>query len=925
MKRQEMDESVPVRTDARSFIIRGQRELLVGGEFHYFRTPHELWEDRLVKMKRCGCNQVTTYIPWNWHEPEEGKERWTGDQDLARFLELCTQHGLFIVVKPGPYICAEWDFGGHPDWLLPKHLRLRMLDDEYLGYVNRWYKRVAEVICPFMVTRGGNVIAIQVENEYDHLLWGDEQISVEDAKAYFRRLEAMMDQHGIDIPKFANDASFLRGSNIIETRTYYPSIPWFWKWELEFYDKFVEQSRNAQPGKPVMVLELQSGWFDMFGHPSFIPDRLLTEAVTQSTLALGASYLNLYMFCGGTTFPFWGCRGDIIDVLPKGTGVTTSFDFGGSPIREWGELNPARYPWMKIFNLFCQDFKSLILQSDPSTDMAVVGGGEEVTVVHDHQAKLDATAASSSERFKVLSRRLGNSFLTLVRNMGDRDKIVDVGWSATGEKIIKHLLVRAHESYILPVEVPFPGTDITILHSTSSLLFHHAVDGVVMLGVHGKSGRMGETRLNVPVEDVAVLHGQVAVHGNGQAVLSYSHDGLALVRVRQHLLVILDQELAGKVEKLPGGILVACTYFVREIARKKNAVVLAADLLNGSFNRFYYLGKEALEGVEIDGLARPVKWEPAAGLGSFDFQCPMEHPLELFWMGDWKVREDADEAAPGYRDSAWKVLSSPSSLEDGGFLQHGHVWFRMKTQLPENAENVKISIPGNGTDLFYVYLNGLAIWSGITEKVSLDVTDKIQPGRNTIAILYENFYHTKSHPHEGVIQKYSGILGPVFVSGTAQGKSFRRRMARFRVREGLGGQLKGFADSGFDDHSWLTVPSNAKYVMSPSSAGVFWMRRKFKCHCKSGWKVAVKLRIPDAKNRLILYLNGRPLGQFEQIGPQHDFYIPEPFLQEENVLAVIWEGFQSFGDYARGWLIEPELGTFFETRDVSIKMRLKSC
>ncbi|MFH0879711.1 MAG: beta-galactosidase, partial [Lentisphaerota bacterium] len=80
-----------IRYDARSFIIRGKRELLIGGEFHYFRTPHELWEDRLVKMKRCGCNQVTTYIPWNWHEPVEGQERWTGDQDLAHVLELCTR------------------------------------------------------------------------------------------------------------------------------------------------------------------------------------------------------------------------------------------------------------------------------------------------------------------------------------------------------------------------------------------------------------------------------------------------------------------------------------------------------------------------------------------------------------------------------------------------------------------------------------------------------------------------------------------------------------------------------------------------------------------------------------------------------------------------------------------------------------------
>jgi len=130
-----------IEYDARSFIVRGKRELLVGGEFHYFRTPRELWEDRIIKMKRSGANLVTTYIAWNWHEPVEGKQRWSGDQDLAHFLELCTKHGMFIAVKPGPYICAEWDFGGHPDWLLSKKIPLRVLDNRYLKYVEKWYKK----------------------------------------------------------------------------------------------------------------------------------------------------------------------------------------------------------------------------------------------------------------------------------------------------------------------------------------------------------------------------------------------------------------------------------------------------------------------------------------------------------------------------------------------------------------------------------------------------------------------------------------------------------------------------------------------------------------------------------------------------------------------------------------------------------------
>ena len=255
-------------------------------------------------MKRSGSNLVTTYIAWNWHEPVEGTYRWTGDQDLAHFIELCQKHDMFVVVKPGPYICAEWDFGGHPDWLLSKGIPLRVLNDDYLKYVAKWYATVAKVINPYLVTNGGRVVAIQVENEYDHLMhFGEEKISVEDAIEYFKRLKGMMDKGKINIPKFANEAAFLRGSGIIDTRTYYPSIPWFWRWELNNYDNNIIGAKEGQPDCPTMILELQAGWFTMFGQPPFDPPPLLTEAVTYSSLAVGASLFNLYMFVGRNNFP----------------------------------------------------------------------------------------------------------------------------------------------------------------------------------------------------------------------------------------------------------------------------------------------------------------------------------------------------------------------------------------------------------------------------------------------------------------------------------------------------------------------------------------------------------------------------------------------------------------------------------------------
>jgi hypothetical protein len=912
-----------VKYDARSFIINGKRELLVGGEFHYFRTPNALWEDRIVKMKRGGCNQITTYIPWNWHEPVEGQERWTGDQDLVKFIKLCQKHDMFLVVKPGPYICAEWDFGGHPDWLLSKKIRLRVLDDKYLSYVEKWYKRVAEVIKPYQVTHGGNIIAIQVENEYDHLIhYGTEKIPVEDAITYFKKLEGMMVKYGIDVPRFANEASFLRGSGIIDTRTYYPSIPWFWKWELENYDNNIDLAKKGQPDCPTMILELQAGWFTMFGQPPFVPDALLTEAVTNSALAAGSSFLNMYMFVGGTTFPFWGCRGDIFDLYPRGTGTTTSFDFGGSPIREWGELMPERYNWIRTLNLFCKDYQKLLLESDIVEDVKAIRGGSGVEVIQDGSSFIDETVSSRSERFKIITRKLGDQHLVCVRNMSNDDKVVDLGWAESGETVLKGIQLKTHESFILPINVKVPNTKITVLRSSSSLLFSKKVNGFTVFGIFGKPGRNGETVLDVPAKDVKVISGKIKVRGTDRAELTYKHDGVQMVKVGKDILVILDQHLASKVEELKEGILIADTYFIRDLAQKGKAVTLKTEMKNGTKNQFTYIGKGALKAVKVDGKKLPVKKVTSAGPFTFEVKNPKDKPVAFTWDGDWKVKADAGEKEVQFNDADWKVMDKPISLEEAGLLQHGYIWYRMECNLPADVKDAKIEIPGNDTDRFYIYVNGKETWCGMVPKAETGIQELIKPGKNVIAVLYQNFYHNKSHPHEGAIQKYSGIMGPVVISGLSDGKPFTRQISTFKVREQLTGVLKGYAEPNFDDSSWQTLKPAKKHVMSPETDTVLWMRRRFKFQCKPGWKVAVKLNIPDAKDRLLMYVNGHILGQFENIGPQFDFYIPETFLKEDNVLTFILEGHKTWMDVAKGYVKEPNFGTFCEAKEIDVQIEV---
>jgi hypothetical protein len=633
------------------------------------------------------------------------------------------------------------------------------------------------------------------------------------------------------------------------------------------------------------------------------------------------------MFVGGTTFPFWTCRGDIFDLYPKGTGTTTSFDFGGSPIREWGELMPGRYDWVRIFNTFCNTYKELILMSDECRDVKALAGGEEVRIIREKDSYCDATLSNSSEKFKILTNRLGDQYLVLVRNMAEDDKVVDLGWADSGKPIVKGLELKSHECFILPVNVNVPGSKVCIKQSNSSLLFAQPVDGCTVYGVFGKQGRKGELTLNVPSDQVKVLSGKVKVSGKKSARLKYVHDGMHVVRTGKDILVILDQELASKVEVLKDAVLIADTYFVRDIKQRGKKITLQTQMRGGSDNRFVLISDNGVRTVKAGREEVSVKNRKKSRQSVFSVKNADSDPVSFRWTSDWRVKTDLAEAQPDFKDGKWKVLEKPTSLEEAGLLRHGYIWFRGEFDVAEGATDLSMVFPGNDTDRMMIYVNGQQVWFGITDDHGNSVAEFgldgiAKPGRNVIAVLYENFYHNKSHPHEGDILKYSGILKAPVLNGKVKGKKFKQSVERFKVREGLGGDLKGYAETSFKDDKWLSLEPSEKYVMDMDLGDILWMRRSFKYKCRRGWEAGVRLTIPDAKDRCLMFLNGRPLGQFEHIGPQHEFYVPEPYLDEDNVLTIILEGSKTFMDVCRGYLLEPQFDTFYDVKDVKVSLEL---
>ncbi|MFC5404077.1 glycoside hydrolase family 35 protein [Cohnella soli] len=295
--------------EGNKFVHDGKSVQLISGALHYFRVVPEYWRDRLLKLKACGLNCVETYVPWNLHEPEPGLFDFSGMTDVTRFVESAGELGLYVIIRPSPYICAEWEFGGLPAWLLrDEGMRLRCSHRPFLDRVDTYYDELIPRLLPYQCTRGGPIIAMQIENEYGS--YGND-------KDYLEYLKDGLTNRGVDVLLFTSDGytdANLQGGmlpGVFETVNF-GSRP------EEAFAKLLEY----QPDKPLMCMEYWNGWFDHWNKPHHTRDSQDAAAVLDEMLAMGAS-VNLYMFHGGTNFGFYNGA----NCLEKYEATTTSYDY----------------------------------------------------------------------------------------------------------------------------------------------------------------------------------------------------------------------------------------------------------------------------------------------------------------------------------------------------------------------------------------------------------------------------------------------------------------------------------------------------------------------------------------------------------------------------------------------------------------------
>ena len=344
-----------------------------------------------------------------------------------------------------------------------------------------------------------------------------------------------MEEYGINVPKFANEAEFLRGKGIIDTRTYYPNIPGLWMSEYERFEQKLLSSKETQSDAPVMILELQAGWFSQIGTPEYVPGVDVVEGVSKSVFITGASIINYYMMAGGTTFPFTGGRGD---VALGGYGNITSYDFGGAPIGETGELEKDKYYWIKGFIRFAKEFSHIIQESDGKDYMKIIAGGEDIAVLNKDGSFLDTSIDKAYENFTTYQEGNQDGRFFFVRNVEEEDKniVIKVQKELNGREYIFNTVIKAKQTRMFPATFKIPGTDVKIEYSVSEIWLSQKYNKETAVVMYGTGGTQGETCLNVPAGQVKVIAGSVKKYdiGNGSTIISYTHtyDNIMIIKRR---------------------------------------------------------------------------------------------------------------------------------------------------------------------------------------------------------------------------------------------------------------------------------------------------------------------------------------------------------------------------------------------------------
>lgn len=314
--------------DNNMFRMDGKPFRYVSGSIHYSRIPSYYWKDRLQKMKAAGLNAIQVYVPWNFHQMEENELNFEGDKDLVGFIKQAQEVDLFVILRAGPYICGEWDFGGFPPYILAKNPNtiFRTMDSTYIKYVDKWLEVLYPMLKPLLYINGGPVLMVQIENEYGSYKRTGGYCDHDYMRHLRNKAFSLLGKNAVIFTTDGNHDSPELKCGTIEgvyaTIDFHPTLD---------PKKAFQPQRDWEPKGPLVNSEFYTGWLDHWGFKHSTTGLDIVAKSLDVLLAYGAN-INMYMFEGGTNFGYWNGAN-----YPAFLPVPTSYDYDG-PLTEAGDV-----------------------------------------------------------------------------------------------------------------------------------------------------------------------------------------------------------------------------------------------------------------------------------------------------------------------------------------------------------------------------------------------------------------------------------------------------------------------------------------------------------------------------------------------------------------------------------------------------------
>ncbi|QHA04429.1 cellulase family glycosylhydrolase [Streptomyces broussonetiae] len=895
--------------DRYSLIVDGRRLVVWSGEMHPFRLPSPaLWRDVLQKMRAHGFNAVSVYVAWNYHSPAPGTYDFSGVRDLDLFLRTAAETGLYVILRPGPYINAEVDGGGFPGWLTVTRGTARTDDPTYLSYADQWLTQVNRIARKHLFTQGtGTILLYQIENEYDAHA-GDVT-----GRRYMSHLYKKVRADGIDVPLFHNDkgrngywapGSFDTGG---ETGGWlygfdgYPSpssTPPDWG---SFGPGGAKGGASASPSTPGFVPEFGGGWFDPWGGAWFdgkgyAESRRTRDAAYERRFCLtnfanGLTLHNVYMTFGGTS---WGW-------LPAPV-VYTSYDYGAA-IDEARNVTAKIAPMHQLGHLF---------QSLPDF------------------AKLDRAAEVAARGLKVY--HLVNP---------DTGAHVYVARNDTAAPVTSDLPTDAGR-----LRITVPGKDARLLttglklgertlkYSTAQPVFCLTAGQQDVALFTGRSADMADLVLMTPEEpSVMRLDPEAAWVYNDDDELRVTsplgEGGLTRVLVQkggsETPLVLLFGDDATSVRLFPydtptGTLVVYGPALLRHAELRGSAVHLTGDVTGTTTIEVW--GPRGIDTLVWNGRTLPTRVTLSGSLMTTGL-LPAVPEVRLPTLDGWRMRRENPEAGPGFDDSRWKVADRTTSFsstpvprgrpvlfaDDYGF-HYGDVWYRGAFTGADGLEEISLAYSTGTQGLLMAWLDGdplgthrmpvpdrnsTARQGSWTATATFPVREALRsPGPHVLSVLVRRMQHDQDGKGLDTHKAARGLTAASFtgaapkVKWRIQGEAAPDPVRGPMNNGGLYGEREGWHLPEFRDHDWEPVafPRAARYQ------GVTWYRTAFRLSVPADLDASIGLTLEDDPYRAYrtqIFLNGWNLGQYiNNVGPQHTFVLPNGILRTRgtNTLAL---------------------------------------